>query len=387
MREADRGCDFVVRRLDIAAYPSDVASYRNMLAVNCGFFPCDTYHKTMHPTNCAVLLAVRRDELETAVGCLGMVFFDHAGTQRAHITWLSVELRQRGLGLARRLAHDAVCLAVKRAVIAIDALKTPDSGPFWRHLGWSSSEGIVLRHSMSRPLVGQAAHHKLTAEALCVRDRTVRFRPAVADDRKAWQTLVLDGCQYNLGGSEMVAETIAAEFRVVAVDAENLSDIVGLISFTENGWLSFLVTRCDFRRQGVATTLLCLALEWLRLGGGTSSQLTPLSRPVMSFYTALGYKLRPAPKKKPFGANQEIMTREVVSTLPLTPAGFTTANLVEGDVVARAQSLPPRGLEVSPNTGCKPVAADSLKQAAQNLHLHNSQAAKKSSKRERGARH
>lgn len=163
----------------------------------------------------------------------------------------------------------------------------------------------------------------------------VTFRLATPEHRRAWCALVLAACHYNLGGSDMMAVTLQAACRIVAVKASDEHAIVGLVAMQASGWVSFIACDDAHRDGGLGSFLLFLAMEWLRVRAGAAVSLTPLNKKVMSFYHRWGFCAYPSiesRKKSASGcsAAEVVMERTLDRAVYLLPDGKPLSAFVEG---------------------------------------------------------
>lgn len=117
------------------------------------------------------------------------------------------------------------------------------------------------------------------------RSGEVIVRPAVPADKKAWIHAVLSSCRHNMGGLEMVRETLEPEFRIVA-ERRATGEIVGLLCANADGWIPYVTSSIE----GLGCFLLFLGIEWLRLIGRAAASLSPSSPAVAKWYQQWGFR-------------------------------------------------------------------------------------------------
>ncbi|CCW71294.1 unnamed protein product [Phytomonas sp. Hart1] len=156
--------------------------------------------------------------------------------------------------------------------------------------------------------------------------KEVYFRMAVPEDRKEWSRLLLASCAGHIAGMELQRAALEASCRIVAVRAADEA-LVGLAAMQGQGWLSFIACDAKYRRKGLGSFLLFLALEWLRVRQGTSASLTPINRTVMAFYRKWGFQAFQAEgctlgrQKKKLDPSDVVMERKIDTEVCLLPNG------------------------------------------------------------------
>lgn len=154
------------------------------------------------------------------------------------------------------------------------------------------------------------------------RSGEIYFRTAVTEDKKQWCALMLAACQYNMGGTSMLRLTLEAPCRIVAVRGCDEA-VMGLVAMQRDGWIPFLVCHESVQHEGIGSFLLFLAMEWVRLRGGSSASLSPLNRGVMNFYRRWGFKeVDDGDRKhKPRQVWDSVMERKIDPDVYLLPDG------------------------------------------------------------------
>ena len=159
----------------------------------------------------------------------------------------------------------------------------------------------------------------------CVASGDVRVRYTTHRDLREWKCIILAGCDYNLGGADMVSLTVSAECRIAAVDKE--SHLVGAVCVKDvQGWIPFITCAQSYRGMGLGSYLLFLAMEWVRCKGGHEVRLSPLTSRVINFYRKWGFTLRQTTKKQKrqrFEDCEYVMRRLLPTEDTLIPGGGT----------------------------------------------------------------
>ena len=148
----------------------------------------------------------------------------------------------------------------------------------------------------------------------------VIIRRACAGDRKQWQLLVSEACEFSMGRSTVVEDTLKVPLRLVAESTDPQTGhrlLVGLIAASENGWINFLATEKNWQGKGLATYFLAIVMDFFRrLVNVKEISLCPLSSKAFKYWQSRGFLLEGNKKTLPRNAFQDRRI-EIQMTRPL----------------------------------------------------------------------